>query len=61
MNNSKVIPARLYGNKASGGKVELLVERLYDDNSFLAHIKASKSPKAGTIIYLDNDWQISKS
>lgn len=58
MNNSKVIPARLYGRKESGGKIELLIERLQGDNSFLAHIKASKSPKAGTLIYLDNDWRL---
>ncbi|MBA3536313.1 MAG: tRNA preQ1(34) S-adenosylmethionine ribosyltransferase-isomerase QueA [Tatlockia sp.] len=58
LNNSKVIPARLYGNKASGGKIELLVERLYGDNSFLAHIKASKAPKAGTMLHLDKGWEI---
>lgn len=58
MNNSKVIPARLYGRKESGGKIELLIERLQGNNSFLAHIKASKSPKAGTLIYLDNDWRV---
>ncbi|WED42056.1 tRNA preQ1(34) S-adenosylmethionine ribosyltransferase-isomerase QueA [Legionella cardiaca] len=58
MNNSKVIPARLYGRKESGGKVELLVERLLDENSFLAHIKASKAPKAGSIINLDKNWSI---
>ncbi|MBA2656329.1 MAG: tRNA preQ1(34) S-adenosylmethionine ribosyltransferase-isomerase QueA [Tatlockia sp.] len=58
LNNSKVIPARLYGTKASGGKIELLVERLLGDNCFLAHIKASKSPKAGTLLYLDKGWQI---
>jgi len=58
MNNSKVIPARLYGVKASGGKVELLVERINSDDTFLAHIKASKSPKTSTLIHLDNDWCI---
>ena len=58
MNNSKVIPARLYGQKASGGKVELLVERITGDETFIAHIKASKSPKAGSLIHLDNDWCI---
>ncbi len=58
LNNSKVIPARLYGNKASGGKVELLVERLYGENTFLAHIKASKAPKAGSFIFLEQGWQI---
>lgn len=56
MNNSKVIPARLYGHKASGGKVELLVERITGDDVFIAHIKASKSPKKGSFIHLDNDW-----
>ncbi len=56
MNNSKVIPARLYGHKASGGKVELLVERITEDNAFIAHIKASKSPQTGTMIHLDNGW-----
>lgn len=58
MNNSKVIPARLYGTKASGGKVELLIERLQGDQSFLAHIKASKAPRAGTLIHLDKNWSI---
>jgi len=61
MNDSKVIPARLYGHKASGGKVELLVERLTGDDGFWAHIKASKSPKAGSIINLDNDWRLEVS
>lgn len=56
MNNTKVIPARLYGFKSSGGKVELLVERVVDTHKFLAHIKASKAPKPGTLINLDNNW-----
>lgn len=46
-NNTRVIPARLFGYKASGGKLELLVERLIDDKRFLAHVRASKSPKVG--------------
>ncbi|CDZ77094.1 S-adenosylmethionine:tRNA ribosyltransferase-isomerase [Legionella massiliensis] len=58
LNDSKVIPARLYGFKASGGKIELLVERLYGDNSFLGHIKASKAPKAGAILQLNDGWQV---
>lgn len=58
MNNSKVIPARLYGRKVSGGKVELLVERITSDETFLAHIKASKSPKACTLIDLESPWQL---
>ena len=47
-NNTKVIPARLFGRKESGGKVEVLVERLLDDRRLLAHVRASKSPKPGT-------------
>lgn len=53
MNDSKVIPARLYGTKVSGGKVELLVERITDEFSFLAHIKASKALRPGGVIQLD--------
>ena len=58
MNDSRVIPARLYGHKASGGQVELLLERLIDSNTFLAHIKASKSPRPGSYIHLAQDWRI---
>jgi S-adenosylmethionine:tRNA ribosyltransferase-isomerase len=53
-NNTRVIPARLFGQKSSGGKVEVLVERLLDDKRFLAHIRASKSPKVNTEILLEN-------
>ncbi|MFC3908737.1 tRNA preQ1(34) S-adenosylmethionine ribosyltransferase-isomerase QueA [Legionella dresdenensis] len=58
MNNSKVIPARFYGTKPTGGKVEFLIERLQQNNTFLAHIKASKAPKSGMIIDLEQGWQI---
>ncbi|MCV6605181.1 MAG: S-adenosylmethionine:tRNA ribosyltransferase-isomerase, partial [Porticoccaceae bacterium] len=47
-NNTRVIPARLFGRKESGGKVEVLVERLLDDQRLLAHVRASKSPRPGT-------------
>ena len=46
-NDTRVIPARLFGEKASGGKLELLVERILDDHRALVHIRASKSPKVG--------------
>ncbi|WP_318376329.1 S-adenosylmethionine:tRNA ribosyltransferase-isomerase, partial [Enterobacter sp.] len=46
-NNTRVIPARLFGRKASGGKIEVLVERMLDDKRILAHIRASKAPKPG--------------
>lgn len=57
-NNTRVIPARLYGQKASGGKVEILVERILDNNRVLAHVKASKSPKEGTVILLGDEGNI---
>lgn len=57
-NDSKVIPARMYGTKSTGGKVELLVERVTGEHTFLAHIKASKALKAGGIILLDKGQQL---
>lgn len=51
-NNTRVLPARLFGHKESGGKVEILLERLLDDRRCLAQVRASKSPKPGTLIQL---------
>ncbi len=51
-NNTKVIPARLFGHKVSGGKVEVLVERLLGQQRVLAHVRASKAPKPGTRLML---------
>jgi len=55
-NNTKVMPARLYGQKQSGGKVEILIERLLDGSTALAHVRASKSPKPGSQILLDDGF-----
>jgi len=44
-NNTRVIPARLFGRKASGGQVEVLLERVTGEGSAIAQIRASKSPK----------------
>jgi len=52
-NNTRVIPARLHGQKDTGGKVEVLVERVLDDQHLLAHVRASKSPKAGAGLILE--------
>ncbi|NQY26590.1 MAG: tRNA preQ1(34) S-adenosylmethionine ribosyltransferase-isomerase QueA [Piscirickettsiaceae bacterium] len=52
-NNTKVIPARLLGEKDSGGKIEVLVERVLDDNRVLAHVRSSKSPKVGRHLLLE--------
>ena len=54
-NDTRVIPARLYGRKETGGKVEVLVERVLDASSVLAHVRASKSPPAGSRLILDGD------
>lgn len=56
-NNTEVIPARLHGHKTSGGKVEVLVERIIDNQTALAHVRASKSPKAGSILLFDENIQ----
>jgi len=52
-NNTRVIPARMFGQKSSGGKIEVLVERLIDKNTVLAHVRASKSPKIGAELLLE--------
>ncbi|MBA2779397.1 tRNA preQ1(34) S-adenosylmethionine ribosyltransferase-isomerase QueA [Billgrantia kenyensis] len=54
-NDTRVIPARLHGYKASGGKVEMLLERPLDAQRGLAHIRASKSPKPGTELIFEGD------
>ncbi|MBA2650037.1 MAG: tRNA preQ1(34) S-adenosylmethionine ribosyltransferase-isomerase QueA [Legionella sp.] len=58
MNDSKVLKARLYGHKATGGKVELLLERVTGEFTFLAHMKASKALNPGTQIYLEQKMQL---
>ena len=54
LNDTKVIPARLFGVKDSGGKVECLIERVLSDTDALAQIKASKSPRIGTCLRLSD-------
>lgn len=53
-NNTRVIAARLFGQKESGGKIEILVERVLDHHRFLAHVRASKSPKPGSFLICHN-------
>lgn len=52
MNNSKVIPARVFGHKDSGGKVEMLVERIISATTALVHLRASKALNVGRILLL---------
>lgn len=54
-NNTRVIPARMYGRKISGGKVEVLVERILTETTFLAHVRSSKAPKIGVELVLGED------
>lgn len=54
LNNTRVVPARLYGQKLSGGKIEALVERPLPNNQVLMHIRSSKPIKEGThLIFLN--------
>lgn len=57
-NNTRVIPARLFGEKSSGGKVELLIERILDTHRALCHIRSSKSPKAGAKLTIEQAFEV---
>jgi S-adenosylmethionine:tRNA ribosyltransferase-isomerase len=52
-NDTRVIPARLFGQKATGGRVEIMIERLLSGDRARAQLGVSKSPKDGTVIELD--------
>lgn len=52
-NNTKVIPARMYGEKSSGGKIEILVERVLSEHEVLCHMRSSRSPKPGSRVVLE--------
>jgi S-adenosylmethionine:tRNA ribosyltransferase-isomerase len=56
LNDTRVIPARLYGAKATGGRIELLLERVLDSHTALVHLRASKSPKPGARLLLDGGY-----
>jgi S-adenosylmethionine:tRNA ribosyltransferase-isomerase len=58
MNDTRVIKARLFGQKESGGKVELLVERVTGEFEALAFIRASHAPKPGSRIRLADDTML---
>ena len=52
LNDTRVIKARLFGTKQTGGQVEVMVERVLNDHEVLAQVRASKSPKAGSYLHL---------
>lgn len=56
-NDTRVIPARLYARKESGGTVEILIERLIDDRHAIVHIRAGKPPRYGARLDFDEDVQ----
>ena len=57
-NNTKVIPARLLGQKLSGGKVEVLVERVLDDDYAMCHVRSNKALKPGTRVRLEDAFEV---
>ena len=58
LNDTRVIKARLYGQKDSGGKVEVMIERIADARHAVAQIRASKSPKAGSQIVIEGAFTV---
>jgi len=58
LNNTKVVPARLFGQKESGGRIELLLERVSSEHEFVAQIRASKAPKIGQTLQIDGDASV---
>lgn len=57
-NDTRVIRARLFGAKQSGGKIEVLIERITGENMALAHIRASRSPKPGSLLRLAGAFDV---
>ncbi|MEL7535718.1 MAG: tRNA preQ1(34) S-adenosylmethionine ribosyltransferase-isomerase QueA [Pseudomonadota bacterium] len=57
VNDTKVIPAQLTGAKDTGGRVDILIERVTGERSALAHVRASKSPRAGVVLQIDGAGQ----
>ena len=57
LNDTRVLPARLFGRKASGGRVEVLLERRLGPRSALALLRASRRPRAGTCIAFDGGYR----
>ena len=54
VNNTSVIPARIFGTKESGGAVEIMLERIMEDNKALVQMRSSRTIKTGTLINLDS-------
>jgi len=59
LNDTRVIPARVYGRKATGGRVEMLVERLVDATAAWCHVRASKSPPIDSMLVMEGEAELS--
>lgn len=57
-NNSKVLKARLFGKKPSGGKIEILIERILDEQNIIAHVRSNKTVSVGLEILLPDTQKI---
>ena len=57
-NDTRVLKARLFGSKATGGKIEVLIERVLDDRTVLAQVRASKTPRPGMRLTLANAFDV---
>lgn len=57
-NDTKVIPARIMGNKSTGGQVEILVERILDEQRILAQVRVSKAPQLGDYLLFPNNIRL---
>jgi S-adenosylmethionine:tRNA ribosyltransferase-isomerase len=55
-NDTQVVKARLFGEKPTGGKLELLIERVIGEREVVAHMKVSKKPPAGTVLRMDGGF-----
>jgi S-adenosylmethionine:tRNA ribosyltransferase-isomerase len=58
LNDTRVIPARLFGHKATGGRVEIMAERILGESRLLAQMRFSKPPRTGTQIVLENAMKL---
>lgn len=56
-NDTRVLAARLHGRKSSGGRIELLIERIVGEREALAYIRASKAPQPGTVLILEGGYR----
>ena len=53
LNNTSVIPARIFGKKESGGSIEVMLERFMENNEALVQIRSGRSPKIGSVLFVD--------